>query len=56
MSTKVLIIDNIKEDRNAIKDSLNQAGLDCEYIEAETGESGLVKIKDDVSPAFSRIT
>lgn len=48
MSTKVLIIDNIKEDRIAIKDSLNQAGFDCEYIEADTGEDGLAKIKDDV--------
>ena len=52
----MLIIDNINEDRIVIKDSLNQAGLDCEYIEAEMGEGGLVKIQDDVSPAFPRIT
>lgn len=27
--------------------AFNQAGLDCEYIEADTGEDGLAKIKKD---------
>ena len=47
MHVKVLIIDNVKEDRIAIKDSLNHAGFDCEYTEAETGSIGLSKIKDN---------
>ena len=48
MHVKVLIIDNAKEDRIAIKDSLNHAGFNCEYTEAETGDIGLSKTKDNV--------
>ena len=47
MRVKALIIDNVKEDIIAIKNSLNQAGFDCEYTEAETGNIGLSKIKDN---------
>jgi len=43
----VLIIDDKKGDIVSIKDSLNQAGFDCEDIEVETGEDGSAKIKYD---------
>ena len=46
MGTKVLIIDDKKEDIFSIRKSLKRAGFEYTYVEAKTGDKGLDKVRE----------
>ena len=47
MSIKVLIIDDKKEGIFSIRESLKRAGFGCTYVEANTGDKGLDKVRKE---------
>lgn len=47
MGTKVLIIDDKKEDIFSIRKSLKRAGYEYTYVEAKTGDKGLDKVREE---------